>query len=47
VDKVSHGAFAAKLIDERGQADAKICLGFYLCEHCGEIHFLEAPAELQ
>jgi hypothetical protein len=47
MDKGFQGTIAAKLLDEREQAYAKICLGFYLCEDCGEIHFLEAPAELQ
>ena len=47
MDKGAQGAIAAKLLDEREQVDAKICLGFYLCEDCGEIHFIEAPAELQ
>ena len=47
MDKATQSAIAAKLLDEREQVDAKICFGFYLCEDCGEIHFLEAPAELQ
>jgi hypothetical protein len=47
MDKGTQRTIAAKLLDERKQVDAKICLGFYLCEDCGEIHFIEAPAELQ
>ena len=47
MDKGAQGAIAAKLLDEQEQVDAKICLGFYLCEDCGEVHFLEARAELQ
>ena len=47
MDKGTQAAIAAKLIDEGEQVETKICLGFYLCEDCGEIHFIEAPAELQ
>jgi hypothetical protein len=47
MDKGAQAAIAAKLIDEEEQVEAKICLGFYLCEDCGEIHFIEAPTELQ
>ena len=46
-DKGAQAAIAAKLIDDGEQVEAKICLGFYLCEDCGQIHFIEAPAELQ
>ena len=47
MDKGFQGAIVAMLLDEREQVDAKICLGFYLCDDCGEIHFIEAPAELE
>jgi len=47
MDKGTQRAIAAaKLLDEE-EIQAKICLGFYLGEDCGEIHFIEAPAELQ
>jgi hypothetical protein len=45
--RVQRAIAAAKLLDEVEEIEAKICLGLYLCEDCGEIHFLEAPAELQ
>ena len=47
MDKATQSAIAAKLLDEGEQVEAKICRGFYLCEDCCEIHFLEAPAGLQ
>jgi len=47
MDKDAHGVIVAKLLDQVEQIEATICLGFYLCEDCGEIHFIEAPAELQ
>jgi hypothetical protein len=47
MDKGAQRAITAKLLYEGEQVEAKICLGLYLCEDCGEIHFLEAPAELQ
>ena len=47
MDKGAQAAIAAKLLDEGEKVPATICLGFYLCEDCGEIHFIEAPAELQ
>jgi hypothetical protein len=47
MEKGAQRAIVAKLLDAEEQVDAKICLGLYLCEDCGEIHFIEAPAELQ
>ena len=47
MDKGLQGAIAAKLLNEREEVEEKICLGVYLCEECGKLHFLEAPAELQ
>jgi hypothetical protein len=48
MEKGAQRAIVAKLLDAVEQVvDAKICLGLYLCEDCGEIHFIEAPAELQ
>jgi hypothetical protein len=46
MDKGAQRAIASKLLEQGEQVEAKICLGFYLCEDCGEIHFIEAPAEL-
>jgi hypothetical protein len=47
MDKGAQGAIVAKLLDQGEEIKAKICLGLYHCKDCGEIHFLEAPAELQ
>jgi hypothetical protein len=47
MDKGAQRVIAAKLVEEGEEGEAKICLGLYLCEDCGEIHFIEAPAELQ
>jgi hypothetical protein len=47
MEKGAQRAIVVKLLDAAEQTDAKICLGLYLCEDCGEIHFIEAPAELQ
>ena len=38
MDKSARSVIAAKLLDEGERVEAKICLGFYLCEDCGEIH---------
>jgi hypothetical protein len=37
----------ATLIDEPLDEWVFICIGMVWCEDCGEIHFIEAPAELQ
>jgi hypothetical protein len=33
--------------DPQKKPEEKICVGVYLCEDCGKLHFLEAPSELQ